>query len=281
MRRNRLRSVWDERVAQWDDTVSTSTSFARLRHRVLELAEPKPDDRCLDLGAGTGFLSVPLAGRTARVLAVDLSPEMLSTLEVAARQSGRTIATYATDIGQLRLPRGSNDLIVSSYAMHYLPDVDKRAVLRRAHDWLAPGGRLVIADMMVGRKFDEHHRRVFWEKALTMLRRGPAGWWRLGKNVVRIGSGQGRLRPCPPEWWQAAVTEAGFLDVAYEHVVSEAGIVTGRTSVTGSGQAESARMVGRGGIAPIGAEPLRAGPTDALAGGPVGHLACRGTLGPG
>ena len=49
-------------------------------------------------------------------------------------------------------------------------------------------------------------------------------------NVARIGSGKGRLRPCPPDWWIDAVTDAGFGDVRYEHVISEAGIVFARRS---------------------------------------------------
>jgi SAM-dependent methyltransferase len=195
----------------------------------MQLAQPQSNDSCLDLGAGTGFLSIPLAGRSASVLAVDLSPEMLQTLDSAAQRAGQKVVTQAADISQLRLRPACVDVIVSSYAMHYLADVDKHAVLGRAREWLTPGGRLVIADMMVGRKLDAHHRQVFWEKAVTMLRRGPAGWWRLVVNVLRLGSGRGRLRPCPPQWWVAAMTAAGFVDVAYEHVVSEAGIVVGRS----------------------------------------------------
>lgn len=228
LRQRKLRSVWDERVDRWSDTVDTSPAFAQLRDRMLELAAPKPLDRCLDLGAGTGFLSLPLAARTASLVAVDLSAEMLRTLAANAEAAGSKVTTEAGDMAQLQQPAGAYDLIVSSYAMHYLADPDKQALLRRMRTWLVPGGRLVISDMMVGRKLDEHHRRVLWEKAVAMARRGPAGWWRLVKNLARIGSGKGRLRPCPPDWWVAAVTDAGFADVAYEHVVSEAGIVTAR-----------------------------------------------------
>src|SRR3972149_7790983 len=42
------------------------------------LAAPTPADRALDIGTGTGFTAFALAGDGARVLAVDLTPEMLA-----------------------------------------------------------------------------------------------------------------------------------------------------------------------------------------------------------
>jgi SAM-dependent methyltransferase len=224
-RKRRLRSVWDRRVDQWADTVDESPAFAQLRERVLQLAAPVDTDRCLDLGAGTGFLTLRLAALTSGVLATDLSSEMLRSLREDAEKAEAPVNTLVADMAQLKLPASSFELIVSTYAMHYLTDDDKLQLLRNMHRWVVPGGRIVVADMMVGRKLDKHHRRVFLQKASAMLRHGPAGWWRLAINVARIGSGRGRLRPCPPDWWVAAVNDAGFSDVSYEHVFSEAGIV--------------------------------------------------------
>lgn len=195
---------------------------------MLARAAPTAGQRCLDLGAGTGFLSIPLAQQGASVLAVDLSPAMLESLAKRAADAGVTVQTQAQDMAGLQLPPQSFDLIVSNYAMHYLSDDEKRALLRRVLDWLAPGGRFVMSDMMLGRSLDTHHRRVLADKAAAMLRRGPAGWWRLLKNIVRIGTGRGRLHPCTPRWWQAALADAGFAGVEYEHVSSEAGILAAR-----------------------------------------------------
>ncbi len=56
-----VRAVWDGRPEQWSDVVDTSEAFLALRRKMLELAAPKPTDRRVDLGAGTGFLTLPLA----------------------------------------------------------------------------------------------------------------------------------------------------------------------------------------------------------------------------
>ena len=172
--------------------------------------------------------AIPLAAQCAHVLAVDLSDVMLATLRTDAAHLPGRVDTMAADLADLQLPAASYDVIVSSYAMHYLLDADKQALLARMHEWLAPGGRVVIADMMLGRSLDEHHRRVLAQKAASMLRMGPAGWWRLLTNIVRIGTGRGRLHASPPDWWLRTLRDSGYGDVEYEHVFSEAGIVTGR-----------------------------------------------------
>jgi SAM-dependent methyltransferase len=51
---------------------------------VLAAADPRPGDQVVNLGCGTGQLSLPLAGRRACVLAVDVSPAMIARLEVNA-----------------------------------------------------------------------------------------------------------------------------------------------------------------------------------------------------
>ena len=168
--------------------------FARLWERMLELASPNPSDRCLDLGAGTGFLTLPLAARVHSVVAVDLSDDMLRMLRSKLEgTSAATVRTETADMARFDAQDASFDLVISSYAFHYLADADKQELLNRARGWLVPGGRLVIADMMIGLRWDEHHRGVLREKALAMLRRGLPGWWRLLKNLLRMGTGRGRL----------------------------------------------------------------------------------------
>lgn len=229
VRTEKLRSVWNSRVHEWNTTLHAFNAFSQLRERMLTLADPANTDRCLDLGAGTGLLTLPLADRVATVTAVDISEAMLSSLSAAASPHHQaTITTKVAAMQELRFPPATFDVVVSNYAMHYLTDEDKLAVLRQIRQWLAPGGRLIIGDMMIGRRLDEHHRHVLKQKAMVMLRRGPAGWWRLLKNAFRITTRKGRLRPCPPDWWTAALADTGFQRVHYEHIVSEAGIVTAR-----------------------------------------------------
>lgn len=199
-----------------------------MRDRLVDLSEPRPGDACVDLGAGTGFVTFALAPLVGSVLAVDISPAMTRSLaEHAAREGLGNVRTEVAHLRELRLPPASADLVVSSYALHHLRDADKRALVAEAARWLRPGGRLVIADMMFGRGTSERDRQILRQKVAALAAKGPAGWWRIAKNLGRYGLRVGHEHPAAPQFWQAALREAGFGGVTFTPVVAEAGIVRG------------------------------------------------------
>ncbi len=199
-----------------------------MRDRLLAIADPRAADVCVDLGAGTGFVALALAQLTDSVLAVDISPVMAESLAAQAARDGlRNVGTAVADLRTFRLPAASVDLVVSSYALHHLRDEDKRTLVAEAARWLRPGGRIVVADMMFGRGATQRDREILRAKATAFAVRGPAGWWRIAKNLARYGLGMGHEHPAAPQFWQLALSDAGFSDVRFEPVVAEAGIVSG------------------------------------------------------
>lgn len=223
-----LARIWDRRVAAWHTHVTSASGFDRVRDRLLAIAAPRPADACVDLGAGTGFVALALAPLVDSVLAVDISPVMARSLAASAAQGGlENVRTEVADLRTFRRPAASADLVVSSYALHHLHDQDKRALAAEAARWLRPGGRIVIADMMFGRGASQRDRQILRDKVTALASRGPAGWWRITKNLARYGLGVGHEHPADPRFWQAALRDAGFTGVHFEPVVAEAGIVSG------------------------------------------------------
>ena len=205
-----------------------SSSFAEVRAAVLARAGLQRHHRVVDLGAGTGFVTLAVAPLVADVLAVDISPAMLEVLAHEASSQGLSGVRHLTaDLAELWLPAGSVDVIVSSYALHHLVDADKVAVIERARGWLVPGGRVVIADMMFGRGRTAQDRSIIRQKVLALLRKGPGGAWRILKNVIRFGLRRGTELPASPDFWVAALRRAGFSAVEYHPIVAEAGVVVG------------------------------------------------------
>ncbi|WP_187366314.1 class I SAM-dependent methyltransferase [Trebonia kvetii] len=223
-----LARIWDRRVAGWHTHVTSASGFDIVRDRLLAISAPGPADACVDLGAGTGFVALALAPLVNSVLAVDISAAMAESLAARAVQAGScNVRTAVADLRVLRLPPASVDLVVSSYALHHLRDNDKRMLAAEAARWLRPGGRIVVADMMFGRGATQRDREILREKLQTFALRGPAGWWRIAKNLARYGLGVGHEHPAAPQFWQLALRDAGFSDVRFEPVVAEAGIVSG------------------------------------------------------
>ena len=223
-----LERQWDKRVEQWHSHVTSAAAFEKVLDRLIEVASPQPADACVDLGAGTGFVTTALAPLVSSVLAVDISSAMAESLAERAAKSGLgNVATEVADLKELQLRPASADLLVTNYALHHLVDADKRALVARAVTWLRPGGRFVIADMMFGRGGSQRDREILHQKVIALAAKGPGGWWRIAKNLGRYGLGVGQEHPATPEFWQAAMRDAGFTEVRFEPVVAEAGIVRG------------------------------------------------------
>jgi tRNA (cmo5U34)-methyltransferase len=127
--------------------------YAEMNERLLEYLPPSPR-RILELGCGTGNLTLLLAGRFpgATITTVDASPEMVALTRARLMESHAPVAGRAEFITarfeELSLPDGGVDLVTSAISLHHV--VDKGALYRAIHGWLAPGGMLVFADQMAG-----------------------------------------------------------------------------------------------------------------------------------
>ena len=222
---SRQRRVWSGRVGSWDQ--HGSAALHSVTSAVLGVAAPQAGDTVLDLGCGTGQISIPLAMRSASVLAVDVSPAMARRLRDEARRRGLpSLTVIALPIEELDLPPASVDLVVSSYALHHLRDPDKSRLVTAAYGWLRPGGRIVIADMMFGRGGSARDRTIIRTKLRALARKGPGGWWRIVKNAARY---QLRVqeRPISMSAWAGLLASAGFTDITSSSIVAEAGLVAG------------------------------------------------------
>jgi ubiquinone/menaquinone biosynthesis C-methylase UbiE len=222
----RQRRIWSSRVNSWDH--HTPSGLEKVTAAVLAAASLKPGDQVVDLGCGTGQLSLPLAERGARVLAIDVSSAMVRRLEANARERAiPNVEVLAIPIENLSLPAGSVDLVVSSYALHHLRDADKGRVVSAACQWLRPGGTLLVADMMFGRGGTSQDRAIIRSKVSALAKKGIGGWWRIAKNsyryLVRV-----QERPVSISAWTDMFARAGFTSITATSVVAEAGLVSGR-----------------------------------------------------
>lgn len=221
----RQRRVWSSRVESWSS--HGSAGLEEVTAEVLAAVGVQPGEHVVDLGCGTGQLSVPLALEGGRVLAVDVSPAMIDRL--AAEASARELVhlqAMAGPIESLSLPPSGVDIVVSSYALHHLRDNDKAVLVEKAFSWLRPGGRLIIADVMLGRGTTHDDRAILAAKIKAFAQKGPGGWWRIAKNGIRFLL-RIHERPISIEAWNALLCRAGFVEVAGHRIASEAGMVAG------------------------------------------------------
>lgn len=176
-------------LMMWLITLGRERAF---REKVLNLAELAPGESVLDIGCGTGTLTVAakrLVGNAGSANGIDASPEMIARARAKSRKAGLD-ATFETAAAEaLPFPDARFDVVLSSMMLHHLPRKTRLQCLREVRRVLRPAGRLLVVDFQSsnpGGGFFGHFRRhrhghVKLDDMLDVL--GEAGM-----NVERRGS---------------------------------------------------------------------------------------------
>jgi SAM-dependent methyltransferase len=121
-------------TSKWDaaDYSKVGAFVAELGGAALDLLDPQPGERILDVGCGEGTLTRKIIERGTNVLGIDNSPEMIA----AARASG--IDAVLMDAADLPFA-GEFDAAFSNATLHWV--LEKEQAARAIHRALKPGGR--------------------------------------------------------------------------------------------------------------------------------------------
>jgi SAM-dependent methyltransferase len=117
----------------------------------------KPGETVLDLGSGPGLdalLAAEQVGPAGRVIGVDMTPEMLERARANAARAGATQVEFRQGrLEALPVEDASVDAVTSNCVINLVPD--KSAVFREIARVLRPGGRVVVADIVLERPLPE------------------------------------------------------------------------------------------------------------------------------
>lgn len=120
-------------------------AYRRLVGLFVDQVHPKPGERCIDLGCGTGAFTRRLRGHGLELWGIDVSP---ASIERATKDAEPGETYRVGDIRDTGLEAGTFDIVVYSGVLHHTyEDIDQ--VLREGHRVLRRGGRLFAFDPSV------------------------------------------------------------------------------------------------------------------------------------
>jgi SAM-dependent methyltransferase len=146
---DRIRDFWDRDSATYDHSASHAVSDpleAAAWRAALRRALPDPPATVLDVGAGTGSLSLLAAELRYEVTALDVSEGMLSK---AREKAAARALELAFEVGSaMSPPEGPFDAVMERHVLWTMPD--PVGALREWRRVTAPGGRLVLFEGVWG-----------------------------------------------------------------------------------------------------------------------------------
>ena len=182
------RQYWDNAASSFDDepdhglrdplVLENWTTFLRT-------SLPNTKTTILDIGCGTGSLSVVLAGLGHTVTGIDLSPSMISLARTKAEALGYQIEFHVMDAASPLLPHEHFDAIVCRHLLWTLPEPGH--VLQRWAELLKQKGRMILIEGYWGTGAGLHANQIieilpgsFEEVSLQNLSDNSNFW---GKDV--------------------------------------------------------------------------------------------------
>lgn len=175
------------------------------RNAVRRAVDPKPGQRILDLAAGTGKSSIPLAEAGANVTAVDFSAGMIAV----GRERYPELEFVEADITALPFADGTFDTVTISFGLRNVNDVSKG--LSEMFRVLRPGGKLVICEFSkVEGKVTGPAYRFYLNKVLPKA----AGLISHNKDAYKYLAESIEAWPKPQELLQM-ISDTGFVAPSY------------------------------------------------------------------
>lgn len=172
-RQENERRPWNQRAGTYDHHVMQTYEKAYALSIEKVLAHLGPGKRVLEIGCGTGIISLGIAGQAGQVVCVDISREMIARAKQKAAVQGAANLTFRVFDGYaLPFEDGGYDLVLMFNILHVVKEPQR--LLAEAHRLLTPDGWLVTATDCYAEPVPVHYRLgLTAQKLLKLFRMVP------------------------------------------------------------------------------------------------------------
>jgi ubiquinone/menaquinone biosynthesis C-methylase UbiE len=147
-----MKSQMEKAVPSYDSYMRKMT-FGRertLREMTVGLAQVKPGDCVLEVGCGTGTLTLAAkrqAGLSGKVFGIDVIPGMIELSQRKAKQANEDITFQLGSIDDIPFPANHFDVVMCSFMIFHMSETTRRKGIEEVYRVLKPQGRLLVLDL--------------------------------------------------------------------------------------------------------------------------------------
>jgi ubiquinone/menaquinone biosynthesis C-methylase UbiE len=140
-----------EKAAPTYDSLMKRMTFGRAQPRgtTVSLAGVKPGESVLEVGCGTGTLTLAAkrrAGPAGKVFGIDVIPQMIELSQRKAAQAGEEIAFQLASIDDIPFPANQFDVVMCSFMIFHMSEKTRQKGIAEIFRVLKPQGRLLVLD---------------------------------------------------------------------------------------------------------------------------------------
>ncbi|MBI4789043.1 MAG: methyltransferase domain-containing protein [Chloroflexi bacterium] len=149
----RMKNAMERMVDSYDSYMRTMTlgTERKLRDLTAGLAQLKPGAQVLEVGCGTGTLTLAAkrqVGPAGKAYGIDVIPKMIEACRRKAEQAGADPSAFQLGgIDDIPFPAGKFDAVLCSFMIFHMSEGVRRRGIQEIRRVLKPGGRLVVVDM--------------------------------------------------------------------------------------------------------------------------------------
>jgi putative AdoMet-dependent methyltransferase len=150
-----------KKVEAYDKKMTKFRDYHKEAELILNILGVTPDQVLLDIGTGTGHFAMAAAKKCRKVYAIDVSKAMLEYAKLKAKEENvSNIEWRHSGFLNFNFPGIQFDNIVSSAALHHLPDFWKFAAINNIYRALKDKGKFYLGDVIFSGSMDEISTKV-------------------------------------------------------------------------------------------------------------------------
>ncbi len=149
---SKMKSQMEKMVNSYDSYMKKITLGREksLRRMTVNLAQVKSGDCVLEVGCGTGTLTLAAkqqAGQSGKVFGIDVIPEMIKLSKKKAAQARLDVTFQSGSIENIPFPENQFDVVMCSFMIFHMSEEVRRKGIAEIYRVLKPQGRLMVLDL--------------------------------------------------------------------------------------------------------------------------------------